>query len=104
MNYGDQSANQAQGLAAMVKLSGIQGDPQPPSLMRDSGRIADRLLDLYGRVTKLGDTLCGSAPTPIAGSGGAPSEVSNNVRRNLDTSCNWIARLEEAVTRIENAL
>lgn len=103
--YNDQGSNQAQATNAMMGHL-KQGAPQSPSLVRDSGWIADRLLELHSRLMKAGDTLCGMAPTPIQGgiTTGVAKESQTSVRQNLETSSNWIARLEEAVTRIENAL
>lgn len=92
--------------AAAVNAYGQQ--PRKPSLLTDSGRLIERLIEISARAERSADMLCGHAPTPINNvgdakqQGGAPADA--NLQFNLDTASRWIERIEMSLSRIEGGL
>jgi hypothetical protein len=73
------------------------------SLMDDTSRLNERLRETLHRLTKLGDTLHGSAPRDAGAKPGAPEPVPT-LRRYLDEAHNVAYGIESELTRIENLL
>jgi len=79
-----------------------------PSLLADSNRLIERLIEIHAKSERFADTLCGHAPTPITNQldgkpqGGAPAET--NLQFNLDSAMRWVERIETHLMRIESGL
>jgi len=74
------------------------------SLLDDSGRLIDRLSEIYGRLVKLGDALHGSQPRDAGAPPPGKVEPAVTVRRNLDKMQNWMGDIEGELHRIESRL
>jgi hypothetical protein len=73
------------------------------SLLTDTGDLNKALVDICGRLVKIGDTLHGSEPRDAGLDKGAPEPVPT-VRRNLDNAQRSLSRINDELTRIENKL
>jgi len=96
----------ASNAAQNVALAQQYGEVRKPSLLGDSNRLIERLIEVSAKVERFADMLHGSAPTPIKGveSSGSNQPVEANLQLNLDSAMNWVSRIESNLARIQNGL
>jgi len=95
----------AQGALAQQNAYGANQQVRKPSLLADSNRLIERLIEVSAKSERFADMLCGHAPTPIGNEAkqqGGP--VESNLQLNLDMAMQWVSRIETQLERISNGL
>jgi hypothetical protein len=107
-NLGQLGSAQAQAQAARQQNVYASQEVRKPSLLADSNRLIERLIEISAKSERFADMLCGHAPTPISDQPGAKLQgaptTETNLRFNLDSAMRWVERIEVQLMRIDNGL